>query len=276
MTGLNAVIRRFRGSRPQQWGKTGQPEFADLPGEDAPAEFYAAFDRINAEVFNNELERIPIRTNTGKFNSGFVSHYNDTALGLEFIGFWETFPRDPEYMYEHMARNMAYVSRRSAPALIPAAPAPSLPARVSPPPDWDEPAWYEPAPDPVPVVPVYAELRVPDVPLARWMPDLARAVQPAPARPNLEPLLTAAIQALARVQRSAARQPRTIPAAPVAPAGPPMEAMLAALAQAMAVNQRPFIDVTPRPNVTGQLPSPTIESVFDITPGRAKTPTGRR
>jgi hypothetical protein len=279
MTGINAVIRMFRGAPPQQWGATGRAEFGDLPGADAPSEFYEAFDRINAEVFNNDLERIPIRVDTPKFNSGFVSHYNDVGLGLEFIGFWETFPRDREYMFEHMARHMAYVSRRSPSPIRPApsAPSPSLPAS---PPGWDDSfSWYEPDPIP-PAGPVYAELKAPDVPLQRWIPDLARAVQPAPARPNLEPMLMAALKTLASVQRSASRQPRAIPAAPVAtPAAAPagLEAMLAALAQAMAAQPRPFIDVTPRPVASGLLPTPAIEPVFDLTPGvRAKTPTGRR
>jgi hypothetical protein len=113
----------FSGNPPQQWGKGGRSEFVELPGDDAPAEFYEAFDRINAEVFNNELERIPIRVNTGKFNSGFVSWYGDHDAGIEFMGFWETFPNDPEYQYEYMARNMAYVTRRSPPP--PSEPAPS-------------------------------------------------------------------------------------------------------------------------------------------------------
>jgi hypothetical protein len=277
MTGLNAVIRKFSGNPPRSWGTARMNHFYELPGDDAPSEFYEAFDRINAEVFNNELERIPIRMHTPKFNSGFCSWHGKGDQAGEFIGFWETFPNEPEYMWEQLARHMSYVTRRPTPA--PSAPPPSLPAPASPP-DWDDSfSWYEPDPIP-PAGPVYAELKAPEVPLQRWMSDLARPVQAAPARPNLEPLLTAALKTLASVQRSASRQPRAIPVAPVAaPAAAPagLEAMLGALAQAMAAQQRPFIDVTPRPVASGLLPSPAVEPVFDLTSGvRAKTPTGRR
>ena len=110
--GVGAVVRMFSGSPPRQWGKGGRSEFEELPGDDAPSEFYEAFDRINADVFNNELESIPIRVNTHKFNSGFCSWYGAPNAGVEFMGFWETFQNDPEYQFEQMARHMSYVSRR--------------------------------------------------------------------------------------------------------------------------------------------------------------------
>jgi hypothetical protein len=322
--GLNAVIRMFRGSRPQQWGAGGRPEFTELPGNDAPAEFYAAYDRINAEVFNNELERIHIRVNTGKFNSGFVSHYHDAGIGLEFIGFWETFPKEPEYMFEQMARHMAYVTQRkpspeavaaveAAPSgngvwswlsepLFPPAPHPAAVSVVETAPaksgllQWvSEPVsvasveapfvFMEEAVTPPVAAPISARAPAPSV---RWREELEQsALLPPPvAAPQVEALLSTALQALNARQRSASR--RSAPATPAtpaaAPAGRSMEAMLMALVGALAANQKPpaghpmanVIDVTATPvTAAALLPPPVAEPVFDFArPVRAKTSPG--
>jgi hypothetical protein len=111
MSVVSSIIRMFSGNAPRQWGTIPTGMFSALPGDDAPYEFYSAFDRINAEVFNNELERIPIRVNTPKFSYGVCSHYEDTTIGLEFIGFWQD-SSDREYIFEQMARHMAYVTQR--------------------------------------------------------------------------------------------------------------------------------------------------------------------
>ena len=263
MAEVNAVINQYRGNPPRQWGIARAEQFNELPGNDAPAEFYEAFDRINAEVCGGQLQRINIRVDTPKFNSGFVSWRGaGTDPAGEFIGFWETFPNDKQYMFDQMARHMAYVTRRREPSQV----APST---------FDPFGWlFGPARTPstveasanasteietlmylgaveveaAPRVHTYDQTLPAALPAAHWMNDLRPAALA--ARPDVEGLLRTAIEALANAKappparRTRAAPPPAAIAAPSPandpgmPANDPGMAMIAGMLGGMMGAQR--------------------------------------